>query len=79
MSKRDAPRFTAAYWRDKSDEELEDALRGGPMGNKTVEGAYAEIKRRSGERQEKWAKRGFWAAVAAAVAAVAGAIITLLK
>ena len=49
------------------------------MGNRMVEGALAEITRRSGERQERWARRGFWAAVAAALVAFAGVVVTLLK
>lgn len=78
MSKREAPRDTAAFWRTKTDDELDEALRGGPVGNRSVDGALAEIKRRSGERQEKWARRGFWAAVVAAVAATAGVAATIL-
>ena len=71
--------YTVAWYRSKTDEELEDKLRGGPPGNKDVEGALIELNRRAQARQEKWARRGFWAAVIAALAAIIGAAITAIK
>ncbi len=71
--------FTVAWYRNKSDEELEDKLRGGPPGNKDVEGALIELNRRAIARQEKWSKRGFWAAAIAAVAAVLGIVVAIAK
>lgn len=79
MSEREPPRHTAAWWRTQSDEQLEEALRGGPIGNKSVDGALVEINRRTAARQERWAKRGYWAALVAAFAAIAGAAISALK
>jgi hypothetical protein len=79
MSEREPPMHTAAWWRNKTDADLEDALRGGPIGNKSVDGAIVEINRRAGENQALWAKRGFWAALVAAIAAIAGAVIAAWK
>lgn len=82
MAEREPAPHTAAWWRNKTDEDLEDALRGGPIGNKSVDGALVEINRRAGERHERWARRGFWAAVVAAVVALAGVgvgVATLLR
>lgn len=72
-------RDTAAWWRKKSIEELEEALRGGPIGNRSVDSALAELNRRAGDRQEKWARRSFWAAAIAAMAAIVGVIVTAIK
>lgn len=79
MSEREPSRDTAAWWRERTEQELDDALRGGPIGNRSVDGALAEINRRAGERQERLARRGYWAAVVAAVAAIAGTIISAVK
>ena len=74
--RRPPPTGTAAWFRDKTDEQLEDVLRGGTVGNKHVDGALAEINRRAAQRQEGWSKKAYRAAVVAAAAAVIGAIGT---
>ena len=74
--------FTVAAYRYKTDEELEQVLAGGPIGNKSVDAAIVEINRRAGERQEKWARRAYWAAITAAAVAAVGsiaAIVALLR
>jgi|GEM_PF-6965146 len=79
MSGRDPPPNTAAWWRTKTDAELEDALRGGPVGNKAVDGAIIEINRRANTKHEAWTRRSYWAALTAAVASIAGAVLAGLQ
>lgn len=73
-SDRPPPQGTVAFFRDKSDDELEDVLRGGGIGNKHVDGALAEINRRAASRQERLTRSTLWAGVIAAIAAIVGAI-----
>ena len=70
----DPPPYTPAAYRSKKDEELYEALGSGPITNLDVQCALAEIRLRSGERQERWSKKAYIAALVAAFAAVVGAI-----
>jgi hypothetical protein len=70
----DPPSDTPAAYRNKEDEELYEALGSGPITNLHVQCALAEIHLRSGERQERWSKKAYVAAIVAAAAAVIGAI-----
>ena len=66
------PRHTFAWFKTRTDAELRRILAGGPLGNRDVDSARAELDAR-------WARRGFWAAVAAAVFAAAGVLVAVLK
>jgi hypothetical protein len=70
--------YTPGAYRKKSDRELENALNGGPISNLDVQCALAEIQRRSSERQERWSKRAYAAAIIAAGAALAGTVAAWL-
>ena len=62
------PQGTAAYFRAMKDNQLDEVLSGGGVGNKDVDGALAEINRRASARLEKIA---IWTLLFAAIAAVA--------
>lgn len=68
----DPPRHTFAWFHTRTEAELRDILCGGPIGNGDVDSARVELGGR-------WNRRAFWAAAAAAIFALAGVIVALIK
>lgn len=63
-------RHTFAWFHKQTDAKLRRMLGDGPIGNRDVDSARAEL-------ESRWTRRALWAAVTAAIAAAVGAVAAI--